>query len=211
MGIGPLAEAEHSDRTFKNLQCQGEELCAVEFYECRLIDCSFAESVFQQCRFIGCTFEGCDLSLAHVPGCTFRDTTFVKSKLIGIDWTKAVWGRKQGILNSAHFIESTLNYSTFIGLELPQMRMVRCVARDVDFAEADLTAADFTRTDLTDSRFWQTNLTQADFTGATGYSITATLNTLKKTRFSLPEAISLLYSLDIVLSGDDNLRLYLGR
>jgi hypothetical protein len=43
-------------------------------------------------------------------------------------------------------------------------------------------------------------LTQADFTGATNYAIAASLNTLKKTKFSLPEAMSLLYSLDIILT-----------
>ena len=55
---------------------------------------------------------------------------------------------------------------------------------------------------LTDSRFNHTNLTEADFSDATHYNISAVDNTLKKTRFSLPEAISLLYSLDIILKDE---------
>jgi len=43
-------------------------------------------------------------------------------------------------------------------------------------------------------------LTEADFTGAKNYAIAASSNTLKKTKFSLPEAMGLLYSLDIVLT-----------
>jgi fluoroquinolone resistance protein len=70
----------------------------------------------------------------------------------------------------------------------------------VDFAEADLTLANCTFTDFTNSRFQHTNLTQADFTGATNYTIAPNLNTLKKTKFSLPEAMALLYGLDIVLT-----------
>jgi fluoroquinolone resistance protein len=57
-----------------------------------------------------------------------------------------------------------------------------------------------TLTDFSNSRFQHTNLTEADFTGATNYAIAASLNTLKKTKFSLPEAMSLLYSLDIILT-----------
>ena len=82
------------------------------------------------------------------------------------------------------------------------MTLTRCLAKDVDFAEADLTQANCTGTDFTDSRFNHTNLTEADFTDATHYNISATDNTLKKTRFSLPEAVSLLYSLDIILKED---------
>ncbi len=203
MGCSVLAEPEYNGQVFKKIQCPGETLGAKEFYECSFSDCMFTEAVLSRCRFIDCTFHGCDLSLAQVPGCTFRGVTFEKSKLVGIDWTKAIWGRKQGILNSVGFTECTLNYSTFIGAQMPGLRMTGCVAHDVDFAEADLTSANFSGTDLADSRFWQTNLTGADFTGATGYAIAATLNTLKKTKFSLPEAISLLYSLDIVLTGDE--------
>lgn len=206
MGCRVLAGPEYNNQAFKKIQCPGERLETKEFYECTFSDCVFTEAVFDHCRFVDCTFQGCDLSLAQVPGCTFRGVTFEKSKLVGIDWTKAIWGRKQGILNSVGFAECTLNYSTFIGAPMPGLRMTQCLAHDVDFAEADLTSADFTGTDLADSRFWQTNLTGADFTGATGYAIAATLNTLKKTKFSLPEAISLLYSLDIVLTDEPDLR-----
>jgi uncharacterized protein YjbI with pentapeptide repeats len=84
-------------------------------------------------------------------------------------------------------------------LKLHSLQIADCVARHADFAEADLTKANFRGTDLTDARFLHTNLTEADFTGAFNYSINASLNTLKQTKFSLPEALSLLHNLDIVL------------
>ena len=72
--------------------------------------------------------------------------------------------------------------------------------RESDFAEADLSLASCTGTDFADSRFLHTDLTEADFVGARNYAISPSLNVLKKTSFSLPEAVSLLYGLDIVLS-----------
>jgi fluoroquinolone resistance protein len=101
--------------------------------------------------------------------------------------------------SAVDFINCTLNYSTFTGLKLPKAQFTHCVARDVDFADADLSGANCTETDFSDSRFLHTNLTEADFTGATHYSIAVNLNTVKKAKFSLPEAMSLLYSLDIIL------------
>jgi uncharacterized protein YjbI with pentapeptide repeats len=69
----------------------------------------------------------------------------------------------------------------------------------VNFNEADLTRGVFTRTDFLNSVFSSTNLTQADFRKAFNYGIDFNFNILKKAQFSLPEAMSLLTSLDIIL------------
>ena len=97
------------------------------------------------------------------------------------------------------FSRCAISHSTFIGMALKEIVVRECVARDVDFREADLTQADLTHTDFADSLFIDTNLTQADLSHARNYTINASLNVLKKTRFSLPEAMSLLYGLDIIL------------
>ena len=70
---------------------------------------------------------------------------------------------------------------------------------DVDFREADLSQADFAGTDLSDSLFLATDLTEADLSRACNYRIDPSQNAVKKAKFSLSEAMSLLYSLDIVL------------
>jgi uncharacterized protein YjbI with pentapeptide repeats len=77
------------------------------------------------------------------------------------------------------------------------------VALDVDFREADLSQADFAGTDLSDSMFVNTDLTEADLSRARNYHIDPSQNVLRQARFSLPEAMSLLYSLDIVLADDE--------
>jgi len=201
MDIG--AETEYQQQGFKKVQHGGEEIAGKEFYDCRFMECTFNGATLKNCRFVNCTFQKCDLSLVHLNGSAFRDTTFEKCKVVGINWTEAKWNAKTSTLYSVHFVESVLNYSTFIGLNLKGMKLTQCVAHDVDFADADLTRVDARGTDFTDSRFMHTNLTEADFNGAKGYAVVATLNTLKKTKFSLPDALTLLYGLDIVLSDED--------
>ena len=69
----------------------------------------------------------------------------------------------------------------------------------MDFREADLTNADFSGSDLGQSLFLNTNLSEADLSTARNYHIAPEHNVLKGARFSLPEAMSLLFNMDIVL------------
>lgn len=86
-----------------------------------------------------------------------------------------------------------------MGLNLKGIKIVECVAREVNFSDTNLTKADLRSTDFSGSRFINTDLTSADFSNATNYSINPAHNKLKKTKFTLPEAMSLLYGLDIIL------------
>ncbi|MGB9301543.1 MAG: pentapeptide repeat-containing protein, partial [Anaerolineae bacterium] len=96
-----------------------------------------------------------------------------------------------------------ISHSTFIGLSLQSVQIRDCVATDVDFREADLSQADFGSTDLSQSIFGNTNLSEADLSRARNYRIDPGQNVLKQARFSLPEAMSLLHSMDIVLVDGD--------
>lgn len=193
------AQTEFDGQSFAGIAFQKEEVRAKEFYGCVFTGCSFLETAFVGCRFVDCLFKECDLSLCRVVDCSFINTRFQSSQVIGVNWTEASWP-KRGLLASIEFADCAISHSTFIGLSLRGIEMSNCVARDVDFAEADLSQANCTRTDFADSRFLHTDLTESDFRGARNYAIDANLNVLKRTKFSLPEAMSLLYSLDIILS-----------
>jgi uncharacterized protein YjbI with pentapeptide repeats len=136
--------------------------------------------------------------MIKVKGSDFVDSKFVRSKVIGVNWIEAAWDTS-GFLRTLNFDDCTVNFSIFLGLSLKEMVLKNCIAHEADFSEADLTKADCRNTDFAKSRFIQTNLTETNFVGATNYWIDARINTLKKTRFSLPEAESLLHSLDIIL------------
>ncbi len=120
--------------------------------------------------------------------------------MIGVNWAVADWPRGKSLFACIGFFDYSVSYSTFIGLSVRGINIPRCVAREVDFSEANLTLANCTFTDFSKSRFLHTNLTEGDFSGATDYSINASLNVLKGTKFSLGEAMSLLSSWDIILA-----------
>jgi fluoroquinolone resistance protein len=193
------APAEYEDQSIDGLALAGEEVLAKEFESCTFAGCSFLETTFTACRFVDCEFVRCDLSLCRVEDCSFTSVKFIDSQVIGVNWTEASWPAR-GLFNAIGFERCAISHSTFIGLGLRRVEIVDCVARDADFAEADLTQANCAGTDFKDSRFLHTDLTEADFTGATNYAIAPNLNVLRKTRFSLPEAMSLLYGLDIILT-----------
>lgn len=169
------------------------------FYGCTFKGCVLREVQFVACRFRDCRFEQCDLSLMHVESSSFADVHFTQCQVIGVNWADAEWP-KFTLPKALNFHESAISYSTFFGINLQQCSIIGCVAKDVDFSEADLTRAICTHTDFAESRFLHTNLTEANFNDAKNYAVNANANVLKKTKFSLPEAMSLLYSLDIVLT-----------
>ena len=196
-------QTEYSSQEFKKLILKSTRVLQKEFIACIFIKCNFAETIFQECRFHDCKFKECDLSLASLKECSFNSTRFENSQVIGVDWTQTAWAKNKFIVfKPVDFVDCVLNHSTFSAMKMKQIQIVRCIAHDVSFEEADLTQADCTYTDFNSSRFLHTNLTEADFTGATNYTIAPQMNVLKKTKFSLPEAMALLYGLDIIL--DEN-------
>ena len=100
-----------------------------------------------------------------------------------------------------NFAKCQLDYGTFIGLNLSKIKFEGCSLKHIEFSEANLSDANFKETLLTESRFNNTNLNGANFEGAKEYKIDITKNLVKKTRFALPEAYSLLHHIeDLVLT-----------
>jgi len=197
------SEKRFNDQEFKELDLDGTKINSSEFIDCEFINCSFVESEFKQCRFVNCDFKHCDLSLIKVAGSLFNYTCFENSKIIGVNWAQADWPISD-LGQPISFLKSAINHSTFIGLSLKSIQIIDCAAVDVDFREADLSKSDFSGSDLSESLFIHTNLSEANLSQARNYLIDPGLNDLKKAKFSLPEAMSLLYNMDIILTDGEN-------
>jgi uncharacterized protein YjbI with pentapeptide repeats len=197
-------QQEYENETFRNVVVKDEVLENLQFYDCTFIKCDFSSTVFKNTVFRSCLFEECDLGLVRVDGSVFKGVAFVNSKVIGVNWANASWGRKSlsQLLKSIDFRGCVLNYSSFFGLVLEKIEIVNCIAHEVDFSGTNLKEANLRGTDFEKSIFRQTNLEKADLVKAKNYMIPPDVNTLKKTKFSLPEAMALLYSMDIVLEED---------
>jgi fluoroquinolone resistance protein len=184
---------DYYQEKFNHISLTGEIVKSRVFDECEFTTCSFIDCKFDNSKFLNCRFTECVLSAVVPMNCRFNNSHFLKCKVIGIDWTKAQQIRE------LDFMESQINYSSFKLLNIPKTRIVKCEAKEVDFTETDLSQGDFKNTDFENSRFFKTNLSYADFRDAKNYYIDTGNNILKQTRFSLPEALSLLNSLDIIL------------
>ncbi len=193
------SQAQYQDESFREIILDGAQITRSQFYDCTFTECSFAETELLKCRFSNCVFEGCDLSLMRVTDSAFSDTRFLDSKVLGVNWTLADWSTNlfgEGLI----FQTCSINHSTFLGLQLKGISIVDCVASNVDFRETDLSQSNLSGTDFSESLFNQTKLIEADFRRAINYDINPSQNPLTKAKFSLPEAMSLLFSMDIELT-----------
>ncbi|NIM95850.1 MAG: pentapeptide repeat-containing protein [Anaerolineales bacterium] len=197
-----VSQTQYYDQVFQDLHLEAVMLDSSEFRDCTFHRCLFSNSEFVNCKFIACTFRECDLSLLQVPGSSFISILFEESKAVGINWALANWSTAK-LGSPIQFKDCSINHSTFIGVTIRGVKIVDCIATEVDFRDSDLTRADFSGTDLSSSLFTSTNLTEADFSKARNYHIAPNQNTLKNAKFSLPEAMSLLYSLEIILVDDE--------
>jgi fluoroquinolone resistance protein len=180
-------------KKFQKFSLTKETLKEKEFEECQFSECSFIDGKFEKCKFINCKFNSCLISAVSPIASRFVEVSFLESKVIGLDWTKA------DSLQEISFTNCQINYSNFRLLKLPKIKMIACEAKEVDFAGADISEGVFTDTDFERSIFSKTNLTKADFRGAKNYFIDARYNSIKKAHFSLPEVLSLLNGLDIII------------
>jgi len=175
------------------LQLNGDTYRLIEFEECEINGCSLIDCKFEKCKFISCSFTDCIISSVGAGESRFMDVSFSRCKVMGFNWVKAVR------IQDLNFSDCQINYSNFKTLEIPKLKIVNCEAKEVDFTEADLSGGIFTNTDFEGSVFFKTNLAEADFRNAKNYAIDVRFNTLRKTRFSSPEVITLLGSLDIII------------
>jgi len=193
------SENDFSENTFHDLDMTGERVKFATFLDCIFERCSLIEAVFQSCRFVGCVFKECDCTLMQAPNSTFAGSRFENTKLIGVNWSQSDWP-DHGIGEPLIFKKCSLNHSTFLGVTLGAVKMRGCEAVNVDFREADISGADFSFTDLKESLFQSTDLRGVDFRHARNYHIDPSQNKIAQARFSLPEAMALLYSMDIELT-----------
>jgi len=187
---------EHSGEVFAGLTLKNKAITSKRFLDCVFRNCDFTGATVRFCEFRDCNFESCNLSLVKLPASSFSGTAFKDSKLVGINWTEAAWPKIK-LSCPVQFLNCLLNDSVFLGLRLDGTRISRCLARGADFRDACLAKADLTHTDFSGALFGNTDLTGADLDQARNYAIRVAENKVKGARFSLPEAMALLYCLDI--------------
>ena len=185
--------SNYYQKVFSDITLSKGSIKDMEFEECRFVKLHLTDFKIERCKFISCSFENCILSALKPYNSTFYEVEFKESKVIGCDWTLA---KK---VDSLSFSDSQISYSSFRFLKLPKLKLINCQAKEADFTEADLREGDFTLTDFQGAIFHKTNLSKTNFIKAVNYLVDIKSNNISKAKFSFPEAINLLKSLDITV------------
>ncbi len=170
----------------------GLQLRDVEFEGCRFERCRLNNAVLHRCRLVDCRFDGCDLSGVRLPSTDLREVRFLRTKLVGVDWTELGASEPARALLSFSFEDCVLDYGNFKGMRLKEITMQGGTARQVELAECDLRGANLRGLDLEGATFQHTNLQGADLRDARHYAIDPTTNRIRGLKLSLPEALALL-------------------
>jgi uncharacterized protein YjbI with pentapeptide repeats len=183
----------YCDELFEKVTATADKVLAAVFSDCRFSGCDFSGSLFGDCQFRNCLFENCRLNLWRLSGSEFACCEFVNCDMSGIDWTAASLPKLR-LCCPLEFTECRLNHSSFIGLDLQELRATDCQLQETDLRNAVLTNAVFTGCDFFNSLFGNTDLRKADFSGARNYLISIAENKCQNAKFSMPEALNLLVS-----------------
>lgn len=166
---------------------------SAEFVGCHFIGIDMSMLNFSRLKFLDCEFVECNLSNTSLKSASFRGCAFKKSKLIGLNWAEVA------TLASCSFSDCILDYSVFHSMNLKSFSFTDCKMMEVEFSEAQLVKSTITGCMLRGASFNKANLNEADLRGSTEYFIDVRYTNIKKAKFNMPEALTLLTSLDIVL------------
>ncbi|WP_354622741.1 pentapeptide repeat-containing protein [Psychromonas sp. MME2] len=123
---------EYYQQDFLGLDLSQQQIEEVIFENCTFTECNFSDVMVKSCKFIDCRFIKSNLSNMKILASRFADVCFQESKVIGINWAKAVWPN-YSLTTSIKFQQCIINDSSFFGLTLQEMEIQGCKAHDVDF------------------------------------------------------------------------------
>ncbi|GAB7023596.1 pentapeptide repeat-containing protein [Salidesulfovibrio brasiliensis] len=189
----PFSQSDSFERReFSHCRVE-DDLEDLSFHRCVFRNISLQSRRLAECIFDDCEFIQCNLSLAELASAVFSGVTFRDCKLLGLNWTGT------GGFLTASFEGCIMDNNLFADMNLSKFRFSGCSLMNATFSNIKLTEAVFDECELSGCQFHNTDLTRADFRTSRNYYMNAETNTLRKTVFSLPEAVSLLGNLDIVL------------
>lgn len=191
-----MDEQYEEDQTFEGFSLESGVLVDRDFVDCHFVSCTLTDCTLVRCSFSGCRFEKCRISNLKTEGSQMKFSEFSNCDLVGIEWQGlAPNGKFAGPL--AKLQACRLTYNTFAELKLNKFDFSGAEITRSIFAKCELVEANFRACKLGETEFFQCDIRKADFREATGYQIDIMENKMKAARFSYPDAICLLDSLEL--------------
>lgn len=182
------------DKKFNMDSIEGLEIfSSCEFVECEFSNIDFSNQKFNYTKFLECKFENCNLSNVEVIATSFREVSFQGCKMVGLNFSSS------HSVFQTNFDGCALDYTVMQNLDLSNIKITKCSLKEADFSGCKLTGSSFEGSHLAGAIFTDADLTESDLRGATSYFIDPKYTQIKKAKFSMPEAMSLFSSLDILV------------
>lgn len=184
----------YEEKTFKSENFSERSLEGHFFDSCAFINCDFSKSNLRNANFSGCVFTNCNLSLPKLDACRLQDIQFIDCKIVGAEFFKC--GKA---FQTVSFKKCLILYCNFSDLNMKNTHFDGSKIQEAFFTNTVLHGAGFKDVDLSGTLFHNCDLTKADFSSAVRYSIDPQTNKIKKAKFSLPEAVGLLQTFEIII------------
>ncbi len=183
-------------KEFKQLKPSVQDYRDRSYEECIFDNCDFSSSDFSDSLFEECVFKDCHLSNIQVNNTKFQNCTIRDSIVMGLDFSAM-----SRILLSINFIGCNLGHTQFLDLDLRKFTFEQCRFPDTMFVNCDMTGLILDGADLESTLFENCILKKCDFTTAKNYKINPSDNDVKDAKFTMPDVLSFLTPLGIVVEG----------
>ena len=204
------------NQLFKNQRLQNHTLDYCKFLDCSFENCTFEEGTLIGCKFINCRFDQCTIISLKSKYSEIKNAVFHKcsaeGRIImnkkksasagimsfcgGIHWhTLLPSGKYPYAVNALE--NCCIKYNTFTEMNFTKFNFSDSIILESLFENCNLTECNFKNCRLEGTQFFKCNLQKADFRDAKGYVIDIHNNQMKAARFSFPDVIRLLETLNI--------------
>lgn len=175
---------------------QNHTLDYCKFLDCSFENCTFEEGTLIGCKFINCRFDQCTIISLKSKYSEIKNAVFHKCNLVGIHWhTLLPSGKYPYAVNALE--NCCIKYNTFTEMNFTKFNFSDSIILESLFENCNLTECNFKNCRLEGTQFFKCNLQKADFRDAKGYVIDIHNNQMKAARFSFPDVIRLLETLNI--------------
>jgi hypothetical protein len=187
----------YEERLIKDQKYQSitEEYC--KFIDCSFENCSFEDCTINHCHFVNCSFYNCNIISLTSQYSEIKNTVFKKCNLIGIHGWNGLLPVGKYTYAIERIEDCCLKYNSFIEMNFRKFDFSGNVIQESIFEECDLQESNFRNCRLEATQFFRCDVRKADFREAKGYVIDIPSNKLRQAKFSFPEVVSLLDSLEI--------------
>ncbi|WP_159635956.1 pentapeptide repeat-containing protein [Erysipelothrix anatis] len=186
------------EQHFTDIEMCDESLDDQRYIDCTFENCKFENIELQNTTLLNCTFKKCTIINPTSNFGEVNNASFENCNLIGVSWGMFTGPSKhRRVLNA--ITNTFMKYNSFINLSLKKQSFVSNSFQGSSFELCELSEASFKACSLDATTFTNCDLKKADFRDARYYVIDITSNQLKGSKFSFPEALTLLEQTGIII------------